>query len=38
MTGVGRFLRRKNPNVALYAVELAEAPMLSKRKWGGHKI
>jgi len=38
LTGVGRFLREKNPKVLLYAVEPAEAPMLSKRKWGTHKI
>ena len=38
LTGVGRYLREKNPKVLLYAVEPAEAPILSKRKWGTHKI
>jgi len=38
ITGVGRYLREKNPKVLLYAVEPAEAPILSKRKWGTHKI
>jgi cysteine synthase A len=38
VTGVGKFLRKKNPKVLLYAVEPAEAPMLSKRRWGTHKI
>jgi cysteine synthase A len=38
LTGVGRFLRERNPNIALYAVEPTEAPMLSKRKWGSHKV
>lgn len=38
VTGVGRYLREKNPKVALYAVEPAEAPMLAKRRWGSHKI
>ncbi|MFQ6080069.1 MAG: cysteine synthase A [Candidatus Bathyarchaeia archaeon] len=38
LTGVGRFLREKNPSIALYAVEPAEAAMLSKREWGSHKI
>ena len=38
LTGVGRFLREKNPDVALYAVEPSEAPMLAKRLWGSHKI
>ena len=38
LTGVGRFLREKNPEVALYAVEPAEAPMLSERRWGSHRI
>jgi len=38
LTGVGRFLKKKNPNIHLYAVEPAEAPTLTKRKWGSHKI
>jgi len=38
ISGVGRFLKKKNPKIALYAVEPAEAPILSKRKWGSHKI
>lgn len=38
LTGVGKFLRKKNPKVLLYAVEPAEAPILSKRRWGTHKI
>ncbi len=38
LTGVGRVLREKNLKVLLYAVEPAEAPILSKRKWGTHKI
>ncbi len=38
LTGVGRYLREKNGNVKLYAVEPAEAPILSHRKWGSHKI
>jgi cysteine synthase A len=35
---VGRYLREKNGHVRLYAVEPAEAPILSHRKWGSHKI
>ncbi len=38
LTGVGRFLKEKNPKIALYAVEPSEAPILSKREWGSHKI
>jgi cysteine synthase A len=38
LTGVGRFLRKKNRNVALFAVEPSEAPILAHRKWGTHKI
>jgi cysteine synthase A len=38
LTGVGKFLRKKNRKVLLYAVEPAEAPMLAKRRWGTHKI
>lgn len=38
LTGVGRCLMEKNPNIALYAVEPSEAPLLAKRQWGSHKI
>ncbi|NIM46066.1 MAG: cysteine synthase [Nitrososphaeria archaeon] len=38
LTGVGRYLREMKPKVKLFAVEPAEAPMLSKRLWGSHKI
>ncbi|MFH0848283.1 MAG: PLP-dependent cysteine synthase family protein [archaeon] len=38
LTGVGRYLRCKNPRVLLYAVEPAEAALLSKREWGTHRI
>lgn len=38
LTGVGRFLRQQNPHIKLYALEPAEAPMLTERKWGSHRI
>jgi len=38
LTGVGRFLKEKNRDVALYAVEPSEAPILSHRRWGTHEI
>ncbi|MEM3701015.1 MAG: cysteine synthase A [Candidatus Bathyarchaeia archaeon] len=38
LTGVGRYLLSKNSNISLYAVEPSEAPLLSKRRWGSHKI
>ena len=38
LTGIGRYLRRKNPNVLLYAAEPSEAAMLAERKWGAHSI
>lgn len=38
LTGVGRFLRKKNRVVELYAAEPAEAPVLSKHRWGSHRI
>lgn len=38
ITGVGRYLRKHNPKAVLYAVEPAEAPLLSKREWGSHRI
>ena len=38
ITGVGRYLRERKPDVLLFAVEPAECPLLSKRRWGSHKI
>lgn len=38
LTGVGRYLRERDPRVALYAVEPAECAILSHRQWGPHGI
>ena len=38
VTGVGRHLREQNEDAALYALEPAEAPLLSCRQWGTHEI
>ncbi len=38
ITGIGKYLREKNPEIKLYALEPEEAPLLSKRRWGTHKI
>lgn len=38
ITGIGRFLKDKKPSIKLYAGEPEEAPMLSERKWGAHRI
>jgi cysteine synthase len=38
LSGIGRYLRGKNPKVRLYAVEPSEAPILARGKWGTHKI
>ncbi|MBI4609976.1 MAG: PLP-dependent cysteine synthase family protein [Candidatus Rokubacteria bacterium] len=38
LTGVGRYLRERQPRVALYAVEPAECPILAHRRWGSHGI
>jgi cysteine synthase A len=38
ITGVGRYLREKNPDILLYAGEPTEAPMLASRRWGSHRI
>jgi cysteine synthase A len=38
LTGVARYLRERNPAIKIYAVEPAECPLLSKRRWGMHKI
>ena len=38
ITGVAKYLREKNPNVKIYAVEPAECPILTKQKWGTHRV
>ncbi len=38
LTGVGRYLRERNPAVRIYAVEPAECPILAHRRWGAHGI
>ncbi|MCD2256731.1 cysteine synthase A [Agrilactobacillus fermenti] len=38
LTGVGKALRKVNPNVKIYALEAAESPMLKEGHGGKHKI
>jgi cysteine synthase A len=38
LSGVGRFLRERDPRVRLYAVEPAECALLARRQWGPHGI
>lgn len=38
ISGVARYLKERNPNVRVYAVEPAECPILSRGGWGAHKI
>ena len=38
LSGVGRFLKSKNPNVKIVAVEPKTSPVLSEGKSGAHKI
>ncbi|MCD8198638.1 MAG: cysteine synthase A [Phascolarctobacterium sp.] len=38
ITGVGEYLRGKNPNIKIVAVEPADSPVLSKGMAGTHKI
>ncbi len=38
LTGTGRYLKERLPSVRLYAVEPAECPILSHRRWGAHGI
>ena len=38
ITGVGRILRKRNPDIDLVAVEPADSPVISGGKPGAHKI
>jgi len=38
ITGVGEYLKSKNPNVKVVAVEPADSPVLSEGRAGSHKI
>lgn len=38
ITGVGRYLKERNPEIKVYAVEPAECPILSRQRWGSHRI
>ncbi len=38
ISGVGKYLRSKNPNIKIIAVEPLSSPMLSKGQSGAHKI
>ena len=38
LTGTGRYLKEKNPNVKIVAMEPASSPLLSKGYAGSHKI
>ena len=38
VTGVGKFLKSKNPNVKIAAIEPSDSPVLSQGRAGSHKI
>ena len=38
LSGVGKYLKERNPKVKVYAVEPAECPILSGGQWGAHSI
>ena len=38
ISGVGKYLKEKNPNIKVVAVEPASSPVLSEGRAGGHKI
>lgn len=38
VSGVGKYLRERNPNVMIFAVEPAECAILSGGEWGSHQI
>jgi len=38
ISGVGRYLKKKRKGIKIYAGEPTEAPLLSERRWGSHRI
>ncbi len=38
LSGIGRYLTERNPEIKVYAVEPAECPILSQQQWGSHDI
>jgi len=38
VSGIGRYLKEKKPDVRIFASEPAECPLLAHRRWGPHKI
>jgi cysteine synthase A len=38
ISGIGRFLKERDPSVKVYTAEPAECPILSERRWGTHAI
>ena len=38
ISGTGKYLKERNPNIHVVAVEPASSPLLSERKFGPHKI
>ena len=38
LSGIGRYLRRRDPAVKIYAVEPDECALLARREWGPHGI
>jgi cysteine synthase A len=38
ISGVGRFAKRQDPRIRVYAAEPAECALISKRQWGTHGI
>ncbi len=38
LSGVGKYLKEKDPQIKIYAVEPAECPILTEMKWGSHEI
>ena len=38
LSGIGRYLRERDPGVKIYAVEPDECALLARREWGAHGI
>jgi len=38
ISGVGKYLKERDPKIAIYAAEPSECPVIAEGRWGRHKI